>query len=82
MQQAGFSPMLVKVINQSTVAKPLRITSPQAGPVYAGAEISILQRQAQTELKANENVDQQTDRFLSLEMFQSSQIKALMAGVE
>ena len=36
LQQAGFTPILVKVINDSTVTKQLRIHSPQAGPVYAG----------------------------------------------
>jgi hypothetical protein len=82
VQQAGFSPLLVKVINQSTVARPLRIESPQAGPIYAGADISILQRQAQTELKANENVDQQTDRFLSVEMFQSPPMTRNLSGLE
>ena len=36
LQQAGYTPVLVKVRNESTVTKPLRVSSPQAGPVYGG----------------------------------------------
>ena len=82
LQQAGFTPLLVKVINQSTVARPLRITSPQAGPVYAGAVVDILKRQAQTDLKENENAAGRTDRFLSVEMFQSPPMARGLSGLE
>jgi hypothetical protein len=82
VQQAGLSPLLVKVINQSTVAKPLRISSPQAGPVYAGAAIEILKRQAQTELKGDENVERRTDRFLSVDMFQSPPMTRHLSGLD
>jgi hypothetical protein len=34
LQQAGFLPVLVKVVNEAGVTKPLKIASPQAGPVY------------------------------------------------
>jgi hypothetical protein len=81
VQQAGFSPLLVKVINQSTVARPLAIASPQAGPVYAGAQLPILKRQAQTELNVNENVDRKTDRFLSVEMFHSPPMTKNLSGL-
>ncbi len=36
LQQAGYTPVLFKVMNDSTVKKALRIMSPQAGPVYGG----------------------------------------------
>jgi hypothetical protein len=36
LQQAGWTPTLVKVVNESTVKKPLRIASPQSGEVYSG----------------------------------------------
>src|SRR5205823_5567428 len=36
LHQAGYVPVLVKVVNESTVKKPLKIGSPQAGPVYSG----------------------------------------------
>lgn len=81
LQQAGFTPFLVKIINQSTVAKPLRIGSPQAGPVYSGAALAILKRQAQTELNENENSDGRTDRFLSVQMFQSPPMTGTLSGL-
>ena len=56
LRQGGYPSFVVKVFNDSTVARPLRVTSPQAGPVYSGAALGILKRQAQTELKVNENV--------------------------
>jgi len=36
LQQGAFVPVLLKVINDSAVTKPLRIASPQAGPIYSG----------------------------------------------
>lgn len=37
IQQAGWTPVIVKVLNDSTVKKSLRVMSPQAGNVYSGA---------------------------------------------
>ena len=82
LQQGSFTPLLVKVLNDSTVTRELRITSPQSGPVYAGASLSILKRQAQTELKKNENVVGVTDRFLELEMFGSPPMTRHLSGLE
>ncbi len=82
LQQAGFTPHIVKVINDSTVTRQLRIMSPQAGPVYAGASEGILKRQAQTELKVNENTHRATDRFVEVEMFQSQPMTRNMSGLE
>lgn len=81
LQQAGFTPLLVKAINQSTIAKPLRIGSPQAGPVYAGTALGSLKRQAQTELKDDENLAGRTDRFLNVEMFQSPPLTRNLSGL-
>src|SRR5437899_1792754 len=36
LQQGGFRPVVIKVINESTSTQRLRISSPQSGPVYAG----------------------------------------------
>ncbi|MGE0607862.1 MAG: CehA/McbA family metallohydrolase [Pirellulales bacterium] len=82
LQQWGFTPLLVKVINHGTVASPLAIESPQAGPVYAGAALGILGRQAQTELNDNENVTGRTDRFLQVAMFQSPPLARNLSGLE
>lgn len=81
LQQAGFTCHIVKVLNDSTVTRSLRIMSPQSGPVYAGAAEAILKRQAQTELRVNENVDRASDRFLELEMFQSQPMSSQLSGL-
>ena len=36
LQQNGFVPVLVKVVNDGTVKGKLNVSSPQAGPVYSG----------------------------------------------
>ena len=82
LQQGGFTPLLVKVINDSTVTRQLRILSPQSGPVYSGASLAILKRQAQTELNDNENARGATDRFLEVEMFQSPPLTKGLSGLE
>ncbi|MCA8997444.1 MAG: CehA/McbA family metallohydrolase [Planctomycetaceae bacterium] len=82
LQQAGFTPVLIKVLNDSTVTKQLNISSPQDGAVYSGAALSILQRQAQTELNENENTQRRTDRFLQVEMFQSPPMTPSLSGLE
>ena len=80
LQQAGYTPIIVKVINDATLARTLNISSPQAGPVYAGAAEGILLRQAQTELKENENTNRAL-RFLDLEMFDQSPMTAKLSGL-
>src|SRR6266850_294467 len=44
LQQAGFTPVLVKVINHSTMTRELRIVSSQSGQVYAGMTPTSAQR--------------------------------------
>ena len=82
LQQAGYTPVLVKIINESTVTKRLRITSPQAGPVYAGAfPGSVSVRQQQPELVENQNEKRATDRFLAVEMFDQPPLTANLSGL-
>lgn len=81
LQQGGFTPVLVKVLNDSTVTERLRIVSPQSGPIYSGAALNSLVRQAQTELNENENKKGATDRFLQVEMFQSPPMTATLSGL-
>ena len=50
LQQGGFIPALVKVLNRPGKRDRLWIQSPQAGAVYAGASRFSLERQQQTEL--------------------------------
>ena len=83
LQQAGYTPVLVKIINESTVTKRLTITSPQAGPVYAGAAVATIGvRQQQPELAENQNEQGATDRFLAVEMFDQPPLTANLSGLE
>lgn len=80
LQQAGYTPVLIKILNEATVTRRLQLHSPQAGPVYAGPAEAILKRQAQTELKIDENVKRER-RFLDLEMFDSSPMTPQLSGL-
>jgi hypothetical protein len=60
IQQAGFVPMIVKLVNESGHKGALNISSPQSGPVYSG------QGGQKKDPKADPKV---VDRFLHLEMF-------------
>lgn len=82
LQQSGYTPQLVKVLNDSTVTRELHITSPQSGPVYANASLGILERQAQTELLKNQNSAGATDRFLELEMFRDQPMTRQLSGLK
>lgn len=82
LQQNGYTPVLIKVINQSTGTQRLGISSPQSGPVYAGAAPSILTRQAQLHLRENENTTGRTDRFLEVEMFRQPPMTSHLSGLE
>ena len=64
LQQAGYTPVLVKVLNQSTVTRPLRIRSPQAGPPYAGMARLSMPRQDQLNLLLDPKYRPEKDRFL------------------
>src|SRR5262249_53215562 len=81
LQQAGFTPAIVKVVNQPEVTKPLRISSPQAGPVYAGVAKLSMERQGQTQLRENENAKGE-NRFLHVEMFTSQPLTPNLSGLK
>ena len=72
LQQAGYTPAIVKILNESRGTARLRIGSPQSGPVYAGMTRLAGERMQQAHLRENENVDGRGDRFLEVEMFSSS----------
>jgi hypothetical protein len=67
LQQHGFVPVLVKVVNESTVKKPLRISSPQAGPIFSGG--------------GGGNVKDEKGRFLQAEMFTAPPMTANLSGL-
>ena len=67
LQQGGFTPVIVKVVNDSTVKKVLRIRSPQAGPIFSGGRAG------------NVRADQQ--RFLDVEMFTKRPMTENLSGL-
>lgn len=83
LQQGGFVPLLVKILNDGTVTERLRISSPQAGAVYGGVAENSLRRQEQTEL-GKDQIDkpEQGDRFLDVEMFTSRPMTGELSGLE
>ena len=82
LQQFGFTPVLIKVLNESTVTKRMKLVSPHAGAVYAGASKGSLGRQQQTELNDNENLKRDAERFLSVEMFEQPPMTDRLSGLE
>ena len=80
LQQGGYTPVMIKIINDATLARSLNISSPQAGAVYGGASEGILLRQAQTELKRNENTNRER-RFLDVEMYDQSPMTAKLSSL-
>jgi hypothetical protein len=82
LQQAGYTPVLVKIVNESRGTQRLRIGSPQAGPVYAGMSRLSGDRMQQQHLRENENTERRTDRFLELEMFTAPPMTANLSGLE
>ena len=82
LQQGGYTPVLVKVINEAGATKPLRITSPQSGPIVAGAADLSMARQDQRHLKQGEVDGGAPGRFLQVEMFTSPPMTADLSGLE
>jgi hypothetical protein len=82
LQQAGYTPAIVKILNESGGTQRLRIGSPQAGPVYAGMTRLAGERMQQPQLRENENVEGRADRFLDLELFSSPPMTPMLSGLE
>jgi len=68
LQQSGYTPVVLKIVNDSTVTKTLRISSPQAGPIFSGG--------------AAGNVKPDKDRFLDVEMFNKQPMTASLSGLK
>jgi hypothetical protein len=81
LQQGGYTPVLVKVLNESGGTQSLRVGSPQSGPVYAGMTRLSSERQQQPHLRENENTERRTDRFLDIAMFTSPPMTANLSGL-
>lgn len=72
IQQAGWTPVVVKVMNDSTVKKQLKIMSPQAGPVYSGAGLQA---------KNPKDDPKIVERFLGVEIFTAPPMTDTLSGL-
>jgi hypothetical protein len=69
LQQSGYVPLLIKVVNDSTVTKPLRISSPQAGPIFAGGA-------------AGNKGKPSKDHFLDVDMYSKPPMTGELSGLK
>ena len=79
--QAGFTPVLVKIINQAALTKELRIVSPQAGQVYAGMTRLSAERLQRTQLQETSETNAVPSRFLELEMYSRPPMMPNLSGL-
>lgn len=82
LQQGGFRPVILKVLNQAAMTAPLKLISPQSGPVYAGPSKFSLQRQQQPALEGDLSVDRTDERFLAVELFGQPPLSPRLSGLE
>jgi hypothetical protein len=68
LQQGGYTPVLLKVVNESTVTKALNISSPQAGAIFAGGGAP--------------NVKTDPKRFLGVEIFRKPPLTEKLSGLK
>lgn len=68
LQQHGWTPVLLKVVNDSTVKGKLNLTSPQAGAIFAGG--------------AAGNVQADKDRFLDVEIYRKPPMTENLSGLK
>ncbi len=80
LQQGGYVPWLVKIVNQGAVKAPLQVTSPQAGPSYSGVALLSMQRQDQLPLRENEIKPDSPRRFLHMEWFEQAPLSRVPSG--
>ena len=81
LQQCGYTPVLIKVVNEAATTKALRITSPQSGIIVAGAADLSMKRQDQRSLREGEVRGGAPGRFLQAEMITASPMTATLSGL-
>ncbi|HKQ37685.1 MAG TPA: hypothetical protein VJ063_06375, partial [Verrucomicrobiae bacterium] len=82
LQQAAYTPIILKIINLSTVTKELRVTSPQAGQVYAGMTPLSAKRMQRESLRELDAKAANTNLFLDAEMFARPPMTPHLSGLE
>jgi hypothetical protein len=75
LQQGGYTPVLIKVINEAGVKHRLNVASPQALPTHRGGELNTIPKK---ERITDEDVK---NRFLDLEMFKAQPLTENLSGL-
>lgn len=70
LQQGGYVPAIIKIVNEAGVTKQLQIKSPQALPIYSRGKAGEIDKR---DLK---------DRFLDLEVFNKSPLEEKLNGLK
>jgi hypothetical protein len=70
LQQGGFTPFLVKIVNDGTVKHSFKMACPQSGPVYSGGA------------GKKPTADADKERFLQVEMFTSPPMTDKLSGLK
>ena len=81
VQQAGYTPFLIKILNQGAIKSGLRLNSPQAGSPFGGIAPLSMQRQEQLSLLENQQSTNGLRRFLQLEVFSKPPLTSNLSGV-
>jgi hypothetical protein len=81
LQQAGYTPVLIKVVNASKTTKSLQISSPQSGRVYGGVARLSMERQGQMDLITREPSGSSKERFLQVEMLAAPPLLRNLSGL-
>lgn len=82
LHQGGYTPFLVKVINQGTVTARLNATSPQAGQVYGGmTPLSARRMQRESHDELSDPVGN-PKRFLDLSFYELPPLTTHLSGLE
>jgi hypothetical protein len=74
LQQGGYTPVLIKVHNESTITKPLRIGSPQAMPIHSGG--------SRAKGKGPISEIELLNRFLDVELYTSPPMTDKLSGLK
>jgi hypothetical protein len=70
LQQTGYTPVIVKVVNEAGVTKPLHVQSPQALPIYSRDKPGKIT-----------NIDIK-DRFLDVDMYTANPLTDKLSGLK
>ena len=82
LNQGGYTPFLVKVINHAPVTSRLNVISPQAGQVYGGMTSLSARRMQRESLQELEDQVGDTKRFLDISFYERPPMTTHLSGLE